>query len=189
MSYCITVYGDAFKQYTEKLFTIQKHCLRILFGDREAYLNKFKTCARARPLDKQKLGPDFYSREHCKPLFHKTGFLCFNNLYSYHLCLETLKILQSRLQSCLYESFVVSKRNSENLLLQNKNEKYTYFQNCTKLWNQCIKLLVKNEPIPSIKLPKFKRDLKIILLKIQNAFDDVNWYPDNKTFDTASKVS
>ena len=30
LSYCITVFGKANKQYTGKLFVIQKHCIRIL---------------------------------------------------------------------------------------------------------------------------------------------------------------
>ena len=64
LSYCITVYGNVNKQYCEKLFIIQKHCIRILFGNYKAYVDKFKTCARARALDEQILGCDFYKREH-----------------------------------------------------------------------------------------------------------------------------
>ena len=120
LSYCITVYGNTNKQYTGKLFVIQKHCMRILFGDYKAYLDKFKTCARTRPIEDQKLGHDFYMREHTKPLFFKMGILSYGNLYNYHMCLETLKILKSRLPSCLYGCFNVSSRNMENILLYYK---------------------------------------------------------------------
>ena len=30
LSYCITVFGNVCKTHSEKLFTIQKHCMRIL---------------------------------------------------------------------------------------------------------------------------------------------------------------
>ena len=33
MTYCITVFGTVSKTCTIKLFKIQKHCIRILFGD------------------------------------------------------------------------------------------------------------------------------------------------------------
>ena len=71
LSYCITVYGEAYKTHSRKLFTVQKHCLRVLFGDKEAYLNKFKTSARTRPLENQKLGEKFFKREHTKPILYK----------------------------------------------------------------------------------------------------------------------
>ena len=43
-----------------ELFITQKKCLRIMFGDNEAYHNKFKTAARVRPRELQKLGAEFY---------------------------------------------------------------------------------------------------------------------------------
>ena len=33
------------------LFRAQKKCIRIMFGDSEAFTNKFKTCVRARPIN------------------------------------------------------------------------------------------------------------------------------------------
>ena len=55
MNYCLTVYGAASKNSTDKLFRVQKHCLRILFGNREEYLDKFNTCARTREFEAQRL--------------------------------------------------------------------------------------------------------------------------------------
>ena len=63
----------------------QKSCIRILLGDREAYLEKFNTCCRTRSIETQKLGVEFYKREHTKPIFHKTGILAYQNLYNYHI--------------------------------------------------------------------------------------------------------
>ena len=90
MSYCISVFGHVCQTHSEKLFTVQKHCMRILFGNKQVYLEKFKTCCRTRPFDMKKLGAKFYEREHTKPLFHKNGILTYKNLYNYRVCIETL---------------------------------------------------------------------------------------------------
>ena len=37
---------------------IKSKCIRIMFGDRQAYLDKFKTCVKARKYDKQALTDD-----------------------------------------------------------------------------------------------------------------------------------
>ena len=39
----------------------------MLFGDRDAFLDKYKTCARTRQYDQQILGSDFYMPKHTKP--------------------------------------------------------------------------------------------------------------------------
>ena len=56
INYCISTWGNAVKNLTEKVFRLQKQCIRILFGDAEAYFKKFLTCARVRPIEEQKLG-------------------------------------------------------------------------------------------------------------------------------------
>ena len=61
LTYGITAWGATLKDRPdEKLFVTQKNCVRILFGDLEAYLNKHATCARARPFKSQKLGSSFH---------------------------------------------------------------------------------------------------------------------------------
>ena len=65
--------------------------MRILFGDKEAYLDKFKTSCRTKPIETQILGTSYYMKEHTKPLFHKNKILAFKNLYNYQICLQTLK--------------------------------------------------------------------------------------------------
>ena len=51
-----------------------------MFGDYNAYVDKFKTCSRARPIDKQILDEEFYSKEYSKPLFENNGILAIKNL-------------------------------------------------------------------------------------------------------------
>ena len=101
LSYCISVWGGAAQCHLTPIWMSQKHCIRILFGDKEAYLNKFKTCVRARPVELQALGTSFYEREHTKPLFKLNNILCMHNLYTYHSFMEAFKILKLRLPTTL----------------------------------------------------------------------------------------
>ena len=64
---------------------------KILFGDKEAYLNKFKTCARDRPVELQVLSTSFYEREHTKSIFKLNNILCMYNMYTYHSFMEAFK--------------------------------------------------------------------------------------------------
>ena len=121
LSYCIKVFGNVCKTHSEKLFTIQKHCMRILFGDKEAYLDKFKTSCRTRPIETQILGTSYYMKEHTKPLFHKHKILAFKNLYNYQICLETLKILKSKITYYLFQLHPLSSRNNQNFLVAKRN--------------------------------------------------------------------
>ena len=187
LTYCITAFGNTSKLYTERLFTIQKHCIRILFGDLNAYLDKFMTCCRTRPVAEQKLGANFYRKEHTKQLFDKMNILAFKNLYNYHLCLETIKTLQSRTPYCLFSMYELSQRNNGNLLLSRRNDG-SYLTNRVETWNCCMKLICKDMPISTIKIPKFKKELKNILLRVQKFGDPVEWLNDlNFNLSTAQK--
>ena len=56
LTYGITVWGGVTNNKLLPLFKLQKKCLRILFGDKEAYIDKFKICARVRLFEEQKFG-------------------------------------------------------------------------------------------------------------------------------------
>ena len=91
LSYGITVWGGIPKNRLKPLFILQKRCMRILFGDKASYLDKFSTCARSRPrLENQILGAEFFSKEHTKPLFRENMIMTFQNLYHYHMALNWL---------------------------------------------------------------------------------------------------
>ena len=67
MTFCITVFGTVSNTCSKKLFEIQKHYTRILFGDLEKYLDKFKKSARTRPFETQRLGAEFFCPgQYCK---------------------------------------------------------------------------------------------------------------------------
>ena len=101
LSYCISVWGGAAKQRISSLFTAQKYCLRVLFGDRLAYLDKFKTCARTRPIGQQKLDQKLFIKEHTKPIFKHNNILAIQNLYTYH-CSEKQIFRETNLNLDLY---------------------------------------------------------------------------------------
>ena len=178
LSYCITVFGNVCKTHSEKLFTIQKHCMRILFLDKEAYLDKFKTSCRTRPIGTQILGIAYYMKEHTKPLYHKNKILAFKNLYNYQICLETLKILKSKIPYYLFQLHPLSSRNNQNFLVAKRNSSL-FITNRIKLWNNCVKVISNTQTIPETKISKFKLDSKKILLKVQNSFDENQWYPEH----------
>ena len=46
LAYCISVWGGVSKQLINSLFVTQKRLIRLIFGDTEAFLNKFCTSAR-----------------------------------------------------------------------------------------------------------------------------------------------
>ena len=97
LSYGLSVWGVAIKnQANDKLFITQKQCIRILFGDLRAYLDKQSTCARARPYGFQKLGKPYYVREHTKPIFNKLKILTVQSLFKYHCIAEFYKIIKFR---------------------------------------------------------------------------------------------
>ena len=95
----------------QPLFITQKKCIRILFGDFEAYVDKFKTCARARPINSQRLGSEFYGQGSTKPLFAKHKLLAIENLYRYRCLMAFFKIIKSRVPiSFKYYLFCISNR-------------------------------------------------------------------------------
>ena len=96
LTYGITVWGGVSETKLEPLFKSQKKCIRIMFGDREAYLDKFRTCARTRKFEDQILGHEFYRKEHTKPLFNKHSIMNVHNLYLYHCVNDIFKILKFR---------------------------------------------------------------------------------------------
>ena len=179
LSYCISVFGKAPKYMLEKLFLTQKKCVRVLFGDYEAYVNKFKTCARTRGFENERLDASHYIKEHTKPLFSKHELLASYNIYNYHTCIETAKILLLKQPHNLYASFTMSTRKNENLLLLRGNHDM-YPNSQSKLWNEVIKkVLGHDEDVNDISLPCLKNLIKNLFLKSQSSIDPVEWYPQN----------
>ena len=94
----------------------QKRCIRIMFGDKKAYLEKFETCARTRPHPLQVLGNEFYELEHSKPLLKEKNILALRNLYTYHTFMEVFKILKLRCPTSILGLFKISSRKEVTLI-------------------------------------------------------------------------
>ena len=189
LTYCITVFGSANNNITDRLFVLQNHCIRVLFRDLAAFIDKQGTCSRTRSLEDQRLGHDFYCKEHIKPLFHGHKILSFKNLYTYQICVETFKMLKYKYPSCLYDFFTVSSRNIENLLLVRPRQAF-FISNRIKTWNSCLKIIIKGECFSDMTICSFKSKVKTSLLEIQNAYDKIEWYPDaNSDINTLTKLN
>ena len=156
-----------------------------MFGDLEKCLDKFNTCARSRPYNEQILGHEFYCKEHTKPLFNKLRLLSFQNIYTYQVCLETLKILKFRTPNALYNRFAFSPRNNGIYLLTSRST-INFVYDFSKKWNTITKILAKPDSIHNIKIGSFKSNVKTCLLKIQGMFDKIEWY--DKNFELASYI-
>ena len=186
LTYGITVWGGVCRSKLEQIFKIQKHCLRVLFGDREAYLDKFLTCARTRPCcwvneqfdyTTQILGENFYCKEHTKSLFNNNKILTVQNLYNYHASVEMLKIIKFRLPISLYSLIQVSSRNSLLLILPEKTPQFMY--KASFLWNTAYKCILTRGHDTSTNLSYVKSTLKALLLGNQKKFDSDKWVPEN----------
>ena len=175
LSYCISVWGNIPQYQMDEIHIIQKQCIRILFGDFEAYLEKFKTCARARPMPKnnQILGPEFYEKERTKPLFKKYEILAVQNLYSYHCFMETLKILKFQTPISLHSLYKLSGHNNTNVIPSSPNKQFLY-QSSTN-WN-VIKKKVGISDF-SCSISSVKTNLKKCIHLNQHQHRDIDWLP------------
>ena len=175
LRYGITVWGGVSTNKLLPLFVIQKRCIRIMFGDREMYLDKFKTAARTRPFDEQKLGAKFYTKEHTKPIFNKLELLTVHNLYLYHCLVEVFKILKFRTPISLYSQFNRSCRKETLLISPEFSQSFTY--RSTFQWN-----IIRNKLIIddfAHKLNTYKASVLKLLMNTQNSGKFDEWTDQN----------
>ena len=178
LSYAISVWGGVSINQLDPVFRTQKKCIRIIFGDTEAYLEKFRTCVRARPFGMQKLGNEFYMREASKPLFEKHKLLTVHNLYRHRCIMELIKIVKYMEPSPLYQSLNRSKRNENRFVTPEPSYHFTY--KAPWLWNNFKQVL----NIVRYDLTTDEGSLKSILKKsLSNAQNQhaENWHNENFT--------
>ena len=183
LAYGITVWGGISHNKLLPLFRIQKKCLRIMFGNREAYFDKFKTCARTRPFGSQILGPEFYSQEHSKPLFNKHEILTVHNLHAYHCITEIYKILKFMIPPSVNKLFNLSVRKETLIITTHPNDHFIY--KAGFLWNvACQKLKIHNF---SMSLSSLKHQIKSHLLSNQNKSHKFEWVECNLDLNSNSE--
>ena len=181
LTYAITVWGGVPHNKLEKLFILQKKCIRILFGDSVAYNDKFCTCARARPFGKQKLTQEFFRKEESKPLFNNMKLLTVHNLYTYFTVLETYKILKLRNPISMFELYDMSKRKPTLVIVPWPTNCFVF--KSVKIWNQRRTLLFAKENDFSMKISTLKTSVKNYLLKKQANYDKNTWCYKNYSLD------
>ena len=157
------------------MFLLQKKCIRILFGNKDKYHDKFKTCVRTRPFLSQKLNTDFYVKEHTKPLFRDKCILTIHNLYSYHTLIVLFKALKLRSPYSLYSCFYISNR-KDTLLITSQLSNH-FVSKAPILWNKIRVILNIKDFSHSISSIKLK--IKTHLQKTQNLGDQIEWSPEN----------
>ena len=180
LSYGITVWGGVSNSNLDPLFKTQKKCIRILFGDNKAFEDKFKTCARCRPIDNQYLGSEFYAKESTKPLFKAHELLSVHNLYKHRCIMELFKIIKYRLPISLYELYSKSSRRDD--LLITPVPSHNFFYKSASLWNNFIGTCGRRDFVTS-SCYSVKSSLKKSLLAAQNEPAD-SWC--NNNFDKFS---
>jgi hypothetical protein len=162
----------------DRVFITQKHCIRLLFGNLEAYLGKQQTCARARPYYSQKLGSHFYEKEHTKPVFNRLQILTVQNLFKYHCITEIFKIIKFRTPYSLYELIKLSARESSyTIILPPKIE--TFIWKASLAWNTIHKYVLNSNKGLTTSVTSIKHRSKAIILECQALHDPEEWKPDN----------
>ena len=123
-----------------------------MFGENEAYHNEFKTSARVRPRELQKLGAEFYEL-----LFNKNNLLTVHHVYKYCCLLEMFKIIKLRIPIALYSLFTRSNIR-ENYFITNSPSTSFIYQS-SHMWNNCYRVS-ESTNIDSSAVAKFKKIIK-----------------------------
>ena len=146
LTYCISVWGGISNYKLAKLFSIQKGCVRLLFGTELTFDHPeyYLTCARARTYTEHTATKNFVL-EHTKPLLNKNGFLSLRNLYKYFTLIELFNILKYKCPISINELITPSSQNNKiSLILPNVTLdiglQSFVFSSC-KLWNQYSKFM------------------------------------------------
>ena len=129
LCYGINSWGGVPESKLQPFFKIQKRCIRILFENKEKYLNKFKTCCRVRPVEEQMLGQEHYEKEYTKPLLNKHNLMTVHNLYVYHCSMDTFKTLKYIIPISLY---LLSNRKEAFLITPLVTTQLTIYIQCFK---------------------------------------------------------
>ena len=187
LSYCISSWGGVPANKLETLFSVQKRCVRLLFGTKFTFdhVGYYETCARIRSYQEHTSKRD-YSLEHTKTLFNENKIFSLKNLHCYHSTLEVFRLLKFREPISLYELFVIGDRKSCLNLKLPKILKTKYMHefpfSSSKTWNKVAENLFDKDKteesgivIPgsapgsdtTILLSIFKNRLKESILNMQ----------------------
>ena len=208
LSYCISSWGGISKNKLKSIFSVQKRCIRLLFGKEinHDHSEFYNVCARALTYD-QHMADKNFQLEHTKPLFNERKLLTLHHLYIYHTSIDTLKILKYRTPISIFCNFDHSLRNINLKLLVPKVKldlaKQNFFFQASCIWNEILDnvfdkcssndkgIVVPGSAIDSdlsISIGRAKNKLRDVLLNIQKVdplrdllgwSETKDWYPEN----------
>ena len=202
LSYCISSWGGVTPYRLSKLFSLQKRCIRLLYGNKSNYDHPeyFNTCARARTYSEHMAMKNF-SLENTKPIFNDEKILSIYNLYAQYTFIELFKILKERQPISLANLFELSHRSTSQIILIPKCNteltKQNFLHRASSTWNSLIgKVLDKCIPdannivIPgscnfsdlSSPISVVKNRVKAILFETQKTATpgrELEWLPQN----------
>ena len=204
LTYCISAWGGVAKYKLNKLFSIQKRCIRLLLGNKLSFDHSefYETCARAKTFKQHKESKD-YALEHTKPLFNDNELLTIHNLYNKHIFIETYKIMKHHSPISMFSEFnIVPNHRINNYKIRApankklKTSRGNFIYKATILWNSLIdRVLFGNIPrddgmiVPgncintdlsaSISFAKYR--VKTLLIIIQSSGCSTTW--ENNNFD------
>ena len=92
ISYCISSWGGVSEYKLKTLFSVQKRCVRLLFGKEITFdhAKYYETCATVKTY-KEHTKEKKFQLEHPKPIFNDMNLLSLHHLYIYHTFIDTLK--------------------------------------------------------------------------------------------------
>ena len=113
LSYCISSWGGISKYKLQSLFSVQKRCIRLLFGKDLNFDHKeyYETCARAKTYQ-QHTSKKNYVLEHTKTIFNERNLLSLHHLHIYHTFLELHKIMKYKTPITICKLFTQSIRST-----------------------------------------------------------------------------
>ena len=200
MIYGITAWGGVCKSRLNKLFAIQKRCIRLLFGKIPNFdhLEYYQTCARVRSYDEH-MAPKNFAQEHTKPLFKELNLLSIYHLYNLFIFNELFKIQKYSSPTSLLDKLCPSSRYSNDSLKLHvpkyikKRSRSQFLYNGTRLWNMMSSNIFKSSELDnerhviipgSIKNSDFtssnsyvKNTVRKYLGSIQASGKDDTWTP------------
>ena len=153
LTYCISSWGGVPDYKLNRIFAIQKRCIRMLFGKKLNYDCEefYLTCARARTYAQHRESKSF-SLEHTKPIFNENKILAIKNLHLYHTFMETLKVLKFYTPISIHKLFKFLPKNNKLLLstplMKLETSQQNFLYQATKIWND-LKDKILNKSTPS----------------------------------------
>ena len=143
LSYCISCWGGIPDYKLARVFSLQKRCIRLLFGKTLSFDHHefYQTCARTRTYD-ENMADKSFCLEHTKPLFNEHSLLSLRNLYLYFTFMEVFKVLKFRTPISIHGLFRFCPRNEKLLLMvplvKLELTKQNFVFKSTTVWNDLI---------------------------------------------------